>query len=727
MQTLTTAPSSLLDLIVREGGLQDLRHLSPNQKSDLFAKLGAVQLVNSAAYGTKQQVVKTQAKTLRVSAQAINGWLGLYNKHGFRALIDGRKGAAKGRASLPDVTAQWIKDQILNCQRRDAVAEVHRMTIAQWTKWRRTGDPQWALPGFISPPPDAGKGFPAGFSVENFRRCAPDNYQKTLAAQGTIASYRSLPSILSTSVGTRYMEYVFFDDEKPDVNVRVLGYDRPMVPLCFHALERLTRYPFRPHIRLRWYDTDTQTHKHLTQKEFVWYVIFLLCTEGYRTDSVGTTYIQEHGTAKLWKNEKLVTPDGYHSFEDAIRALTARDGNPGVRLDDSGLFNKPAFAEQLYGPQSSGNPRFKAPIESSFHLWRVYSQHLIGQTGRNIEMAPEENYGIAKYERKILKIAETLPEHIRESLLSNYLTGVEFGSVAELIRLALAGRDDHKFEGWYENGFVNPVWRWAEDEVGMWRSRSELANLPQHLREHALDQQRSNPLLTSMHSWSPETAKQSCQNDPAIAKLSLFDAIHLVPTSWLKPAKFNSRNFIELTEELLPGMDLQYLPELTTLSGRTEFLRHGDKVMILLNPLMPDTILAYDEQLKPIGTLTRNVPLGRNSDQIEELFKQRARIQTAYDAPVRRAAQGQANRRDVVKRLNDDLIEKARREAAGAPTTEHERHVAAGQQGQRTAAANRQQQRGNAIDWDAAPLPTRPDAPSAFDSLDDDFSTPDAF
>lgn len=724
MQTLAKAPASLLDIIVREGGLDDLHPLSPNQKSDLFAKLGAVQLVMAAAYGTKQQIVKAQARALRVSEQAINGWLAVYKNHGFRGLIDGRKAAAGNRAFLPDVTRQWIKDQILNCQRRDVVAEVHRMVIAQWRMWIRTGDPQWSIPCFSSPPADAGKGFPAGFSVENFRRCSPDNYQKTLAAQGTIAAYRTLPSILSTCVGTRYLEYVFFDDEKPDVNVRVLGYDRPMVPLCFHALDRLTRYPFRPHVRLRWYDADKGTHKHLTQKEFVWYVIFLLVTEGYRTDAAGTTYIQEHGTAKVWANQLLSTPDGYHSFEEALRAITARDGMPGVRIDSSGLFNRPAFSELLYGPQSSGNPRFKAPIESSFHLWRIYSQHLLGQTGLNIGMAPEENYGIAKYERRILKIAADMPPHIREGLLSNYMTGIEFGSVAELIRLALANRDDHDFEGWAACGFVEPVWRWSEEPAGIWHNRSELINLPDHLREHALHQQRQDARLTDLQRWAPAAARDACLQDPAISKLSLFDAIHLVPTAWLKPAKFNKRNFIELTEELLPGMELQYLPELTTLRGRTEVLREGDQVMILLNPMMPDTVLCYDQHLTPIGTLTRNVPLGRDSDQIEELYKQRSRIKTAMDAPVRRAMQGQADRRDVVKRLNDDLITKARDEAAGKPATEHERHVAAGHKGVRTAAANSLQKRGKPRDWEAEPLPV---SPSAFSELPQDEDMPDAF
>jgi hypothetical protein len=717
MQSFAAAKMSALDLIASQGGFDELHALSPNQKSDLFAKLNVIQIIDGAPYGTKQGIVAAQARILRVSPQALHNWLASFKRHGWRGLIDGRRSSGRSRAFLPEITRQWIKDQITNCQRRDAIAEVHRMVIAQWRQWHRTGDPQWAIPGFHSAPADGGKGYPLGFSVENFRRCAPDNYQKTLAAQGTISAYRSLPSILSTCIGTRYLEYVFFDDEKPDVNVRVMGYDRPMVPLCFHALDRLTRYPFRPHIRLRWFDVDKQQHKHLTQKEFVWYVIFLLCTEGYRTDSAGTCFIQEHGTAKVWANKSLSTPDGFHSFEDALRSLTATDGNPGVRIDSSGIFNRPAFSELLYGPQASGNPRFKAPIESSFHLWRIYSQHLRGQTGRNIEMAPEENYGIAKYERSILKIASDLPAHIQESLVSNYLTGVEFGAVAELIRLALAARDDHNFKEWDALGFVEPVWRWAEDPAGMWRTRSELAGLPDHLREHALHQQRQDARLTEVLKWSPAMAREASLSDPSIRKLPISAAVHLVPTEWLKPATFNKRHFITITEELLPGMDLQYLPELTTPAGRTEYLREGDKVMILLNPMMPDTVLAYDQALKFIGTLTRNPEIGRNSDQIEELFRQRSRINTAMAAPVRRAMQPVADRRDAVRKLNDDLITKARLEAAGQPATTSEQHSAAGHKATTT---RREREWSQNIDAEATEAALQPDCSEPADAISND-------
>lgn len=653
---ITTASSSMLDIIARDGGLTDLATLTESQKGNLFRKLGVVLQVDAAGRGNKGQIVATMARSMGFSKQAIHTWISAYKTHGWRGLVDGRRAAARGRTALPEITQQWIKDLILRSQRNDAIAEVHRQVLDQWRLWRRTGDPQWQIPGFRTCPPDAGKGFPQGFSYENIRRCQPTAYQAKLARQGTIASYRDLPSILSTCIGTEYLEYIFTDDEKPDVNIRVLKYDRPMVPLCFHGLDRLTRYPFTPHIRLRWFDTDKKTHKHLTCKEYVWYLITLLTDEGYRTDERGTTIIQEHGTAKAWKNQSIVTPDGHHSFEDAIKALT----NGCVRIDSSGLFNKAAFNELLYGPKSSGNPRFKAPIESSFRLWRNYSLMLRGQTGRNIDEAPEENYGITKYERQLAKQGSALPEAIQDGLISNYLSGLEFGAAAEMIRRSLANRDDHDFEGWREMGFVEMAWRWQEDPVDMWRPRQELASLPAHLREHALEQQRRNPLLTTVLSWSPEMARASRMHDPCIARLKLTDPIHLLPTSWAKPVTVRDRYQIHITEELLPGEELIYLPELTTPRGRTEYLQPGDQLMCYLNPLKTDQLLVCDQQFSFLGTVTRNIRIGRNDNQVAALFEQRTRLKAHMDAPVRRAMQPVADRRNAVRDLNDDLIAKAR-------------------------------------------------------------------
>jgi len=689
-------------MIAAEGGLNELAGMCPGQKSDLFRKLGVVRKLQTAGHGEKGAIVATHARLLGVSKQAVAVWQTAFEKHGFRGLVDGRRGVCKGRAALPQVTRNWIADKILRVQREDGILEVHRQVIDQWRLWQRTGDPQWALPGYDTCPPDCGKGHPAGMSYETFLRCKPTNWQAQLSRQGTIASYRNLPSILSTRVGSKYLETIFFDDQKYDVQVRVPGYDKPMVPLGFNALDRLTAYPFFPHIRLRWYDESAEVNRSLTQKEFVWYMIAILCREGYRTDDAGTTLIQEHGTAKAWSNKALATPNGYSSFEEAVAALTGGH----VLMDDSGLFNKPAFAEMLYGPQSSGNPRFKAPIESFFHIVRTYMLPMIGQTGRNVEMAPEETYGIDQYERAMAKAAKSLPERMREAILSNYLTGVEFGHMAHLVYDALANRPDHALEGWAACNFVEPVWRWEEDPVDLWRSRGELAGLPPHLREHALSQQARNPRLSTIQPWSPAVARLNCQQDPAIRKLAFTDAIHLLPTTWAKHATLRSRHELHLTDDLLPGQELVYLPELTNPNGRTEYLQPGDEVMVYLNPLMPETLLCCDMEHKFIGTLTRNVRIGHDNNQLEEMFRQRARLKGAMEGRVRAAMQPVADRRLAVRELNADLIEAAEDVRLGRPAMPAAIRDADALQAERQAAAGRLQAAGNAgpdTDFDSAP------------------------
>lgn len=660
MSAICQTPAYLLDLIVREDGLDELKQLKPPQQTALFRKLAVVYQVENAAYKTKEIVKATIARAMSISKQAIDQWLKIYKKFGFRGLIDGRHFGSRGRALMPNITAAWIKDLHLRCQRNDSGKEVWRQVTDQWRLWRRTGDSQYALPGFLTAPPDCGKGYPAGFSQESIRRCKPTDWQASLARQGTIASYRNLPSILGTRVGTKYLETVYFDDQKLDIQVRVPGYAKPMVPLCFNALDRLTAYPFDPHTRLRWFDVEEGINRSLTQKEYVWYRITILVEQGYRTDGDGTTHVEEHGTAKGWANKAIKTPDGHHSFSEALLSIT----HGCCKTTSSELFNQAAFKELLYGPQSSGNPRFKAPIESFFHIVRTYMLPLIGQTGRNVEEAPEESYGIDQYEKSIIRDINKFPLHMQdrlhEGILSNYLTGAELANFTPLIYRALRNRTDHAMEGWAACHFMEPVWRWADDEPGKWRSRSSLAGLPQTLRETAMHEQSLDPNLTTIIPWSPEIARACHLKDPAIKKLDWKDAIHLLPTTWAKHVKVRDRHQIHITEELLPGVELIYLPELTTPRGRTEYLQPGDELMVYLNPLMPDTLLVCDMDFRFIGTITRNVRIGKDNNQLDEMFAQRARLKGHQEAVVRRAMQPVADRREAVAEINKDLLSQAR-------------------------------------------------------------------
>jgi hypothetical protein len=266
---------------------------------------------------------------------------------------------------------------------------------------------------------------------------------------------------------------------------------------------------------------------------------------------------------------------------------------------------------------------------------------------------------------------------------------------------ALAARTDHQLEGWAKCGFVEPMWRWAEDQPGMWRNRGELAGLPPHLRDHALHQQSQDPLLSTIINWSPAQARDAMAQDPAIKRLSFVDAVHLLPTSWAKAVTVRKNHEIHITDDLLPGETFVYFPEITTPRGRTEFLRQGDNVMIFFNPLMPDRVIVCDRQMAVLGTLTRNVRIGNDADQLEAMYRQRSRLKWAAEAPARRAMQPDADRRAAVREINDDLIARAKEQDFQSPVIRTTAEAA--EKGRKTAAANRLQKHGKATDWDNAP------------------------
>ncbi len=695
------------------------RGLSAEQNRDLMRKLGAVQVVMSAGRGDKCGAAEGMARALQVSVQAIHRWCGIYRAYGAAALVDSRRVPSKGPTKLPDITGEWFRDLIIRCQRNDSIREARRQAIDQWKLWRRTGDPKHSVPGYATPPPDCGKGHPVGWSYKTFTRYAPSHYQRTLSRQGRIAADRLLPSILGTRVGTRYLEVVYFDDQKYDHHITAAGFTKPMVPIGFNALDKLTAYAFQPHIRLRWFDEEADKHRTLTMREFMWYVIHILTTVGYRSDEVGTTLIKEHGTANTWSNQSLRTPLGFHSFEQAVTSLL--DGH--VRLDDSGLYNRAVWQELVHGPKPSGNPRFKAPIESFFHIVRNYHLALPGQTGRNVEESPEENYGLIAYETKLAEKAANLPDTLRAAIRSELFTASEFGWFSQLAYQALNERTDHRIQGWEDCGFVVPAWRWAEDPPDMWRSRDELAAMPQHLIEHANHQARIDPSLRCPVRLSPADAMRSVCNDPAVRRMSREDAVLLIPIEWAHPVTITPNHSIVIGDTMLSTEPIIYFCELTNTNGRKEYLQPGDKVLAHVNPFDLDSLLIMDQSGKFIGSVIRSVRNGRDKETLELMFRERARLSGNLGARTRHAMSPIAEKRQIDKAANDDLIRKHRLMTEGKPATDPERRSAAAMQGQRSAAANRLQSHGSAFDdGDYSPAA----APSAFDSLGDEEDLPEA-
>lgn len=648
MSALSLAPKSLLESITID------------QKTDLLKKLSAVKTVNDARYGTKQEIVAALAKELNVSTQSINGWVSLFNRKGAAALVDGRKkrGAERG---LPQITKDWIKEEYARLQREDSGLEIYKMIKERARLWWRTGNPKYRIPGFTDPIPIGPKGWPEGLSKETIRKCGPDAYERALSHQGRKSASALLPAIPISRRGVGFLERVFFDDQMYDHYITEPGYEKQMRPVGFNALDFLTGAFLDYHIRLRWWDKKEDTDRGLTQREFVWFVLGLLSRVGYRADEKGTVLVFEHGTANSWSSQagKLKTFSGHGSFDEALFAFT--DGH--VSIDRSGKFNQATFKDLLFAPKSTGNFRFKAPIESMFRAVRTHGLLIPSPTGKDKDHAPEENYGLEREERRWLKLANSFPSHLSEAVRSNNFSFLEYHGAHRWLYAGINADPEHNLKEWSECGFVVREWHWEEDAPDLWRSRASLAALPEHLRETFEAQLERNPLLVRTRRMSRIEAVRACEDEPCIKRLSPFLFHHLLPLEWALKVTVTKRREIHVREPLIRGSagDLIFSAVVFNQRGHRINLSPGDELLMHLDPFRPDSAIVLDQRGEFIGRCARrpdDVP--PNSEIAEDLLKARALLTADLDAPVHAAFATVAERRAEVRNANEALEERMR-------------------------------------------------------------------
>ena len=648
MSVLSLAPASLL------------RTITPEQKSDLLRKLGAVQAVNSAAYGTKGEIVAIAARDLRVSKQAVHTWVSQFNRGGAAALVDGRRKRGRDRG-IPQITRDWILEEYMRMQREDSGTEIYKMIRERARLWWRTENPKYRIPGFMEPIPIGPKGYPEGLSQETIRKCGPDAYQRALAHQGRKTASTLLPAIPLSRHGVGYLERIFFDDQMYDHYITEHGYDTHMRPVGFNALDFLTGAFLEFHIRLRWWDESGEKHRSLTQREFVWFVLGLLSSVGYRTDARGTCLVFEWGTANSWSSENgaLKTAEGHTNFADALYAFT--DGH--VTIDRSGKFNKPMFKDMLFAPSSSGNFRFKAPIESMFRAVRTHGLLLPGATGLNPEMAPEENNGLEREERRWLKLANKFPAHLAEAVKSNNYSFLEYHRAYGWIYAGINADPEHNLKDWEQCGFIAREWHWEEDPPDLWRPRAQLAGLAEHVRETFEAQLSGNPLLMRTRRMSRAEAVRASEQDACIKTLDPMLYHHLLPLEWAIPVKVRNNREIHVREPLIRGAagDLIYSAVVFNEHGHRINLSPGDELLCHLDPFRPDSLIVLDQRGRFIGRAARRPDdVLPNSEIAEDLLRARALLTADLDAPVHAAFQSVAERRRQVRQGNEALEERMR-------------------------------------------------------------------
>jgi hypothetical protein len=667
-----------------------------------------IEKIHTAPRGEKCRMAEAAGISLGLATATIYRLYKNWRSRGWEGLIDGRAAGVCAR-SLPPAFANYVRQLHLQNQRATTGREVHRQIIERWSAWRRTADPQFAIPGYDAPPAASRTGYPTGWSQDNIHRLRPDAYALATIRQGSKASADFLPSILKTRLGLRYGEVVFFDDQDYDTKIAAPGTSqRALRPQGFNAMDYLSGCFLDYHIRLRWWDTESEKYRSLTQMEFTWFVIAHLQRHGYREDS-GTTLVFEHGTASGYNSQEL------GSFDKALASLS----HDKIKVERSGLFNSPAFAGMLFRPQSTGNFKFKAPLESMFNLVRNRMAALPGAVGRNRDLKPAEQYGQDIYTAQLLKAYERLDESHRNLLIYPIMTAQQFGTAAAAVYQAINSRNDHALEGWEECGFVAPQIRFTPDERSPWLSQDELSRLPDSARTAALALAEIPGHLRTIK-LSPAHVRDAFAHE--LTKLPDHAIPLLIPRAWARTAKVKTDRTISLTDQLLGSSAFHYVCRIEARDG-AHTINPGTELLCYLNPFMPDRLAVCRMDGSYIGTLNK-IERAAFQDQTAILaqLKERSALKADLDSSVRPHVAGLIEDRSAMQRHNARLMD-------GKPVTPEEiqsARSAAGTQAHRTAAANRLQTHGAPIDWDNYNPEPDEEIRNAWDDLPEDIELPEA-
>lgn len=733
MVTDLTAQASLIALPA-----EALRHVddwpwlnlqSERQRSLILDRLAACLAVAHAPRGHGRRVAQALALRLRVSYATVHRWLGAWRKGGIKALGDGR---SAGPTKLPAKFISHVRGLFDPHQRADDAAEVHRKLLADLARWEASRHPDHAIPGYQHPPRrDPATGLPHGWSYETIlRRCKPRGYVAAATKQGPKAASAFLPPVLTTRVGSRVLSRVLFDDQDldnllADGQLAIAGIKDTQRPVSFNSLDFYTAAHLDHHLRALYRDPDTGRSKTLTSQEFTWFVIAHLQRKGYRTDQLGTELIFEHGTANPWQNARFTTLGGKHGFDEALAAVLAGH----VRVNRSGKFNTPLFADLYFRPQSSGNFRFKTWIESSFRLLRTWMQALPGPTGSSSRQnRPGELHGIIQRERQLLAaMAEHLDPHHASLLRHHLLSFQQFHQLICAVYHAVNRRTEHDLEGWSQCGFTFPIWRPRLPEPGQreeWFSWAELDSLDPEARQLMLARINSNRAhLTREQRLSPDAAFQlELERDRAHIRF-LPDALVglLLPLEWSVEREIGRDHTFTLQNPLWPDTRDTYVGKIEE-AGKTWLLDAGQKIRVFHNPFSDGRAIVHHPDGRYLGTIH---PVVRARPFEPEAYLSqlgtRATIKSGHDSEIRARMADIAADRTARETHNDRLL-------AGQPATPEElaaARSAAGRQAHRTAAASRLHAHGTPVDWDAAQTPAQ--APSGWDALPEDDPIPDAF
>jgi len=599
-------------------------------------------LIDRAGHGTRGRIVAQIARTRDLTESAIRNKYDRWRKEGWTALVNRARYRPGG--CVPHAAIEYYRGLCHGHQRTKTTAtQAYRLLLARWKAWRKEGGlpgSDHAIPGYqTAPAPLRATGLPPGWSKEQWLRRAPDQYERSLTGIGPKNYSQFLPGIHTTRVGILPGQIVYFDDEQQDVYVNFLeGKQSLMRPLAFHALDcssgcNLFRN-FKPQLVL-----DNGSRRALNQEDFYWFTLAFLGKAGYRSDT-GTMLVGELGTA-AWGAP----------FRDALTKLT--EGK--VTFDASGRFGDPAFRGSLFEGKSTGNFRYKSPIESIFNLIRNYFALLPGPTGRNRDNAPEESAGLARYNAWCLDLVRNLPEERALLVRLPCLEWHQYTQLAHHIIEAINRRTDHQLEGWAKSGYSIPVITVADTEIRLTpdvMARSTPEQLAAFQALHAMGHGRQAAM-------SPHEVWERTDRAPFRFPRPWW-APALMGVKYARTVRVTPKLEIVIKDQEIDSDALIYLAEITDQRGHKMLLTREKSYLAWLNPYDIDSLQIGDATAGHEGEWLGTAPLMPRMAKLEteNIHRQIGRLTQATAAErlaIERQSQTALAERTAAFRWNQRL------------------------------------------------------------------------
>jgi hypothetical protein len=596
---------------------------------------------------TRCAVVKEIATANGKSFNAVYEPVRSYLQSGdWRNLIDRRRASElwikktdATNAFLPHAFCEHWRMLVENNQRCAKTA--HRLLMIQLAAWRR-GDLSQAIPGFVTPPPNApGKRHPRQWSCRNLQRVKSSDIEIEAVRHGKTAAMKLLPAVLTTRIGGYPLQEVQFDDRWIDIDC-VYGDSRSLSRLLeFCVIDWYSGFHFSPWLRPR-VNLDG-VNKSLSERDFRLYAVHFAATVGWSPRK--TIYRGERGMC---------------AFRCGLADKLARHSAGGIGIAEPGMSGDPAFGGG-FRELAKGNPNAKALKEGMGNLLHNLAAGIIGQTGMNPGDKPASFAGRDAETRALLDLQGFVSRPLNLAHLRFEQVAMALFQVYDMAN----ARTDHSNEGWLEENLVVEEFC-ADPQRDLW---FPVATLPTDRRMMFDLVAQSTPGLTRPRRMSPAEVLTpalpgACKLSPAAVADCIFEDVKRRVTITGSRAEFRD------LDHYGPGV-FRYPNIFQGPDGFPKTLPNGEELWLVVHPAMPETGHYFAPDGRYLGRVARDHAATRHdADAVNHAIgKKEGRYKAAtLGLQIRHGLKREADITDNTAALMDAIRDDVRREMGIRPT-----------------------------------------------------------